>query len=261
MNWFQRASREAPVVEADVVAWTGATYGWRHARRRVADAGDAFHVSTQADGVFDGTAQTAYGGLTVLVLKSTGEYWSIGSFPDAQPVLHATTEARIRELLPNAHKSSARPEGRVPASGESEPDPWQSPGLSESDVVRWAGESHGHLNARRRVSDHGEVYLVSTQDDAVLEGRVPATAGALTVVVLKRTGEYWRVGSFPDARPVLMATTEAELRRLLPQAHLDPARPEGWVEPTGPEQPEDWSYEEHQADFGPLPGYQVNPDA
>jgi len=187
------------LTRAEVVAWAAEQYGPAHAERRVGDAGFAFWVNTQEDAVIEGRAPAVYGGVSVVVLGRTGEFWYVGSHPDHIGLYDATTERQLRRGL-------GRRDGRI------KPATTSRDAVSRAEVVAWTAAQHGPAHAEGRVGDSGFAFWVNTQDDAVIEGRMPATAGAVSVVVLKRTGEYWFAGSHPDHLALRAATGERELR-------------------------------------------------
>jgi hypothetical protein len=103
--------------------------------------------------------------------------------------------------------------------------------LTREDAVTWTARNYGPAYAERRVGDAGHAFWINTNSDAVLAGHEPPVYGGLSIVVLKRTGRYWFVGSNPDCLGVLYATTERAMRRAMRKAGLRWRRPDGTVPP------------------------------
>jgi hypothetical protein len=179
-----------PVSEADVVAWAGGRHGWAHAQRRVSDRGYAYLVSTQDDAVLEGRAQPTAGALTVFVLKRTGEYWSVGSFPDAQAVFAATDETQFRERLPLAHLG--HPEGVIGA---------QAVTVEQLATYLRATRSWRHLHDR--ITDLGWAFAVNPQPDEYLDGNTYAgRQGIGPLLVVKRNGALWHLTPTQPGAPL-----------------------------------------------------------
>jgi len=99
-----------------VVRWAGETFGARHADRRVSGPGFAFWVDTNSDAYHDGYERAVYGGLSVVVLGRTGDYWYVGSDPASLGVGYATNERELRRALRRAGLRPRRPAGRITAA-------------------------------------------------------------------------------------------------------------------------------------------------
>jgi len=103
------------------------------------------------------------------------------------------------------------------------------------DVVRWAAETYGPRHAQRRVSDRGFAFWVDTNSDGYHDGHEQQVYGGQSVLVLKRTGGFWHVGSDPWSHAVYTADTERRLRRAMKKVGLNPKRPAGTITPRPPE--------------------------
>jgi hypothetical protein len=249
----------------DAVAWTAWNYGPAHAEQRVGDAGWAFWVNTDADDVVEGRAQPVYGGLTVLILKRTGQYWHVGSNPGCHGVHLAGNERAMRAAMPAAGLNARRPVGTI-AGGEStrarrfslwpfgrkpaptpssgpEPEPTEgfgpaytqvaAPFVDHERVIGWLSVATGWRHLESRVVDLGWAFSVSTQPDEYHDGGDPhaMTYGNGPMIVVKRTGAVWRLSSRPAMVPAFAAATEDDFDRVMRAGypHYDPDHPPEWL--------------------------------
>lgn len=111
--------------------WVRATYGPRHADRRVSDIGFAWLIDTQPDAYLDGdTSAMTWGGGPVIVVKRTGAVWHTGSNPMFFPLYEARTEEEFRRAMAAAMPQCDpdRPPETIPVTAPvPQPSPQPSP--------------------------------------------------------------------------------------------------------------------------------------
>ncbi|MFI6848585.1 hypothetical protein OG535_27820 [Kitasatospora sp. NBC_00085] len=100
--------------------------------------------------------------------------------------------------------------------------------LTIETLATWLETRYGWQRPERRIADRGFAYSVDTQPDAYLDGDESAmTWGNGPIIVLKRTGAVWPLGSSPIFLPLFQACTEAEFEKAVATAMpgVDPRRP------------------------------------
>ena len=228
----------------DVVRWAGETFGPRHADTRVSGRGFVFWVDTNSDGYHDGYEQPVYGGMSVLVLKRTGDFWYVGSNPGSLGVWDATTERQLRRALRKAGLRPRRPAGTITAvprpewavpvfEDQFEPEPYDpTPPLTRERLVAWLRVARGWRHLDARIHDLGWAFSVSTQPDEYHDGNLNAmTYGNGPLIVIKRNGAAWTLSSSPAMVPAFQAATEDDFWRTLSDAapYFDPNTPQEWI--------------------------------
>ena len=99
--------------------------------------------------------------------------------------------------------------------------------IARDEVVAWAAIRYGAKHAEERTVDGDFVYWVSTQPDAYHDGnRAAMTYGNGPAMVLKATGEVWRLASDPTSMQLYDARSEAELKRLMRKVGYNPDMPD-----------------------------------
>jgi hypothetical protein len=233
----------------DAVAWTARNYGPTHAERRVSDAGYAFWVTTESDAVLDGREPPVYGGMSILVLKRTGQYWFVGSNPDCLGVLNATSEREMRRAMKRAGLRRKRPDGTFEPgkamiyddSRQPAPEPTEgfgpayapasydpTPFVDHERLAWWLRNTTGWRHIESRIVDIDWAFSVSTQPDEYHDGdRNAITYGNGPMIVVKRDGAVWRLSSQPAMVPAFGAATEDDFWRILRDAapYFDPNDP------------------------------------
>ena len=87
----------------EMVAWVAIRYGATHAERRTTDGGFAYWIDTQPDAYLEGHDDAmTYGNGPIVVVKATGAAWYLASNPASMVVLHARSEAELKQLLREA---------------------------------------------------------------------------------------------------------------------------------------------------------------
>jgi hypothetical protein len=99
--------------------------------------------------------------------------------------------------------------------------------MSREEVVDWVAIRYGARHAEARTVDGDFVFWVSTQPDAYHDGeRAAMTYGNGPELVVKSTGEVWRLASDPGSMRLYDARSEAELKQLMREVGYDPDAPD-----------------------------------
>lgn len=99
--------------------------------------------------------------------------------------------------------------------------------LAHDEMVAWVAIRYGARHAEARTTDGGFAYWVSTQPDSYHDGQTETmTYGNGPVVIVKATGEAWRLASNPSSMQVFDARSAEELKQLLRDAGYDPDIPD-----------------------------------
>lgn len=203
------------VSREEVVAWAAMKHGPRHAEARTGDGGFAFWVSTQPDAYHDGYRDAmTYGNGPSVVLKSTGAAWNLSSSPVDMPIFNATTEREFRKAMKDAGKKLDSPDEWVGAP---------PPSATPDKVGQWT--LTGWLNQRFGWQE-GVHYTLTDLGFALVARPAPGTPNNGPVLVVKRTGAVWYLGT--DEPTVLLAITshtEETFHAALTMVGADPKRP------------------------------------
>lgn len=181
----------AEVSRADVVAWVAAVYRTPDAERRVAEGPAAFLVRLD-------------GGRALLVRRRTGQYWEFGAVTD---LYTARSDRRLRRALRSLMFDVDQAAGVIhDPSGD----------LTEPALMAWFDATYGGRENFGQVFDVGWAFI------AVMGAVVyaPGIPQSVTLAVVKRTGEVWKLLPGYDLDRVYHARTEAQFRSGFPSGPI-----------------------------------------